>query len=95
MTTDPALARADTSRESLAFGLGLAALAAWVVAVIFAGDDDDGAGWLWIVMAGLGLGALVAGLRAGAGRPRGRALFATIVGGVLVLLFLGFVIAGD
>jgi drug/metabolite transporter (DMT)-like permease len=88
ITTSP------SSRENLALGLGLAALASWVIAMIFAGENDDN-GWLWVVMAALGLGALATGLTAGSGRPRGRALVGAVIGGLLVLLFLGFVIAGD
>ncbi len=92
MPTDANPATTSTSRENLALGLGLAAVVTWVIALIIAGDDDEN-GWIWLVMAGLGLAAVVAGLRAGPGRPRGRALIGAILGGILVLLFLGFVIA--
>jgi len=92
LPTDANPAATNTSRENLALGLGLAALITWVIAVIISGDNDEH-GWIWPVMAGLGLAAVVAGLSAGPGRPRGRALIGTVLGGVLVLLFLGFVIA--
>jgi FtsH-binding integral membrane protein len=94
MPTDTSATPTTTSRGNLALGLGLAALVTWVIAVIVAGDNDEH-GWLWVVMAALGLGALVAGLSANPGRPHGRALVGTVIGGLLVLLFLGFVIAGD
>ena len=84
----------DPSRSNLALGLGLAALASWIIAMIAVGDSDEN-DWLWVVMAALGLGALVAGLSANPGRPHGRALVGAVIGGLLVLLFLGFVIAGD
>ena len=92
MQTGSSATPRSTSRENLALGLGLAALASWVIAVIVAGDNDEN-GWLWVLMAGLGLGALVAGLSANPGLPRGRALIGAVIGGLLVLLFLGFSIA--
>ena len=92
MPTDANVAESDGSRANLALGLGVAALAAWLVAMAIAGDDDEN-GWIWVVMAILGLAALVAGLRAGPGRPTGRALVGATIGGLLVALFLGFVIA--
>jgi bacteriorhodopsin len=93
MPTEHAASPATTSREILAFRLGVAALVSWVLAMIFAGDND-GSGWLWVVMAAFGVAAVVAGLRANPGRPQGRALVGVVIGGLLVLLFLGFVIAG-
>lgn len=79
-------------RSNFALGLGLAAAASWCVAVAVAGDNDEN-GFLWVVMAALGLAALVVGLTANPGAPRGRALVGTVLGGLLVLVFLGFVIA--
>ena len=92
MTPDASPAATTTSRANLALGLGLAALVTWFIAIAIAGDNDDN-GWIWVVMALLGLAALVTGLRAGPGRPTGRALIGAAIGGLLVLLFLGFTIA--
>lgn len=82
----------STSRANLALGLGLAALITWFIAVAVTSENDEN-DWIWVVMAVLGLAALVTGLRAGPGRPTGRALIGAAIGGLLVLLFLGFVIA--
>ncbi len=89
---DASPAAPTTSRANLALGLGLAALVTWFVAIAIAGENDEN-GWIWVVMAVLGLAALVTGLRAAPGRPTGRALIGAAIGGLLVLLFLGFVIA--
>ena len=75
----------------LAFGLGLVALVAQIVAMIVNAEGDE-YGWMWVVMFAFALGALVTGLLSGRGRPRGRALFGTVVGGLLVLLFLLFAV---
>ena len=83
---------ADSSRSNLAFGLGLAALASWIIAMAATGEDGDDNSWLWIVMFGFGAAALIAGLRVNA--PRGRAWVGVVVGGLLVALFLAFII-GD
>lgn len=93
MTPDASPAAPTTSRANLALGLGLAALVTWFIAVVITGDNGDENGWIWLVMAALGLAAVVTGLRAGPGRPTGRALIGAAIGGVLVLIFLGFVIA--
>lgn len=91
MTPDASPAATTSSRANLALGLGLAALVSWFIALAITENDDNG--WIWVVMAALGLAALVTGLRAGPGRPTGRALIGAAIGGLLVLLFLGFVIA--
>ncbi len=93
MSPDASPAATTTSRANLALGLGLAALVTWVIAIAITGENGDDNGWIWVVMAALGLAALVTGLRAGPGRPTGRALIGAAIGGLLVLLFLGFVIA--
>ena len=94
MPTDASPATASTPQANLALGLGLAAIVTWIIAIIASGDSGDENGWLWVVMAVLALAALVTGLRANPGRPQGRALVGTVIGGLLVLLFVGFVI-GD
>jgi len=93
MTPDTSPAATTTSRANLALGLGLAALVTWFIAIAITGENGDDNGWIWAVMAVLGLAALVTGLRAGPGRPAGRALIGAAIGGLLFLVFLGFVIA--
>ena len=85
-------ASAQGSRANLTLGLGLAALVIWIAAVILdeAGNEQV---WMWMLMAGLGLAAVIAGFTSRRGqRPPGRALAGMVIGGLLVLMFLGFVI---
>ena len=81
-------------RADLALGLGIAALVANVVGMFIGGDDDDSNGWIWIVMGLLALAAVVVGLMDGRGRPAGRALIGTVLGGLILLEFLLYVIFG-
>jgi len=89
--TDAKRTDAAPSRANLALGLGIAALVANVVGMFISGDDDSN-GWIWIVMGLLALAAVVVGLMDGRGRPAGRALVGTILGGLILLEFLLFVI---
>jgi hypothetical protein len=75
------------SRANLAFGLGIGALAAFVLGWFFAGENDEN-GWIWLVMGALSLAAVVTGLMAR--RGGGRAITGLVIGGLLLLLFLGF-----
>jgi peptidoglycan/LPS O-acetylase OafA/YrhL len=77
------------SRSNLALGLGVGAVLAMLVGMVIAGEDDENV-WIWFVMAALGLGALVAGLMAGRGKPVGRALIGTVLGALTLVLFLLF-----
>ncbi|MGZ5367770.1 hypothetical protein [Aeromicrobium sp.] len=80
-----------TPRANLTLGLGLAALATQVIAMVANGDGDK-YGWLWVVMAALGLAALAVGWTARqAGHFPTRALIGMVIGALLVLLFLLFV----
>ena len=63
----------------------------WVIAFI-ANGDGDAYGWLWFLMAALGLGALVTGFMA---RVDGQmdtrpAMIGMAIGAVLVVLFVLF-----
>ncbi len=79
----------EPTRANLAAGLAAAAVVVW--AVLVAVDAD---GPIWIVEGVLALAAAVTGWRAGGGAmPRGRALAALIVGGLLFALFVAFTIA--
>lgn len=91
--TDATRTETDTapSRANLALGLGIAAVVANVVGMFISGDDDSN-GWIWIVMALLALAAVVVGLMHGRGKPGGRALVGTILGGLILLEWLLFVI---
>ena len=82
----------EPSKANLALGLGLGALVANVLGGFISGDDDDSNGWIWIVMGLLALGAVVVGLMDGRGKPRGRALVGTVLGGLILLEFLLFLI---
>ena len=80
---------ARPSLGNLAAGLAVAAVVVW--AVLTAVDAD---GPIWIVLGVLALAAAITGWRAGSGRmPRGRALAALVVGGLLFIIFVGFTIA--
>jgi len=86
--TQRAAGNADSSRANLAAGLAIAAVVVW--AALIAVDAD---GPVWIVQGVLALAAAVTGWRAGGGTvPRGRALAAFIVGGLLFVMFVGFTI---
>ena len=79
----------EPSRANLAAGLAVAAVVVW--AALLAVDAD---GPIWIVQGVLALAAAVTGWRAGGGAmPRGRALAALVVGGLLFVMFVGFTIA--
>ena len=79
---------AQESRANLAAALAVLAVAVW--AVLVAVDAD---GPIWIVVGVASLGAAIMGWRAGGGAmPRGRALAALIVGGVLFAMFVVFTI---
>lgn len=77
------------SRSNLALGLGVGSVVAMLVGMVIANENDENV-WIWFVMAALGLGALVAGLMAGRGKPVGRALIGTVLGALTLLLFLLF-----
>ena len=78
----------EPSRANLAAALAAAAVVVW--AVLIAVDAD---GPIWIVLGVLALAAAITGWRAGAGGlPRGRALAALVVGGLLFVMFVIFTI---
>ena len=83
--------RAD-SRENLALGLARVSLVLYVVAMAVAGDDDSSYGFLWPVTGILGGVAAFMGWRAGAPRPRGKALAATVIGALVFLVILGWIV---
>ena len=88
--TDRINMSATSPRANLSLGLGVAAIAAQIIAMVANGDGDK-YGWLWLVMAALALGALVTGFTARVDRRiPGRAVIGMVIGGLLVLLFALF-----
>ena len=88
--TDRINTNATTPRANLSLGLGIAAIAAQIIAMVANGDGDK-YGWMWIVMAVLALGALVTGFTARVdGKIPGRAVMGMVIGGLLILLFALF-----
>lgn len=80
---------APTSTAKLAIGLALAAVA---LLVVFAAAGVDSA--IWLVVGALGLGAAIAGWQAGAGKPRGLTLGATVVGAPVAVVVVVWGIVG-
>ncbi|MDQ3157796.1 MAG: hypothetical protein M3Q98_13910 [Actinomycetota bacterium] len=88
--TDSVGTGAATPRANLTLGLGLAALATQVIAMVANGDGDK-YGWIWVIMAALGVAAVAVGWTARqAGHFPMRALIGMVIGALLVLLFLLF-----
>ena len=80
------------SRVNVALGLAVLAVLLYVVSVVVAGDDDSAYGWLWPVTAVVGGIAAVLGWRAGSPRPRGKALTATVLGGLVFAFIVGWIV---
>jgi hypothetical protein len=79
------------SNDNLTLGLGLGAVAFWLLGIFFAGENDE-QGWIWYVMGALSLAATVTGfLSFRGGRPGGRAIAGLVPGVLLLLVFLAFV----
>lgn len=83
---------AETSNVSLTRMAALLALAGVAVMVVLAVIDHDG--WGWLVQPVLGLAAAVTAWRAGGSSPKNLIAFlALLIGVILVVVFLGFLIA--
>ncbi len=83
----------SVGNDSLTRTALLLAGAGVLVMLVLAAIDHDGAGWL--LQPVLGLAAAVTAWRAGGSSPRNMLAFlALIIGVLLVLIFLGFVVAG-
>lgn len=81
---------AGISRSNLALGLGIGSVVAMLIGMFISGDTDNN-GWIWIVQLVLGLAAVAVGVMARAGgRLAGRALTGTVLGALMVILFLLF-----
>ena len=82
-TTDPG------SRANVALGVSLVAVAVWVAAMIVAQEDNE---WMWPLSGLIGGVGAVMGWTAGKPRPRGRALAAVVLGGIVFAMILGWII---
>ncbi len=86
--------RTDSSRSgaNLALALALAGAAAvlYILAVFVA--EESNADWLWPVSAVVGGAGAITGWSAGTPRPRGRALAAVVLGGLIFAVVLLWVI---
>ena len=78
-----------SQRTDLALGLAVVALILYVVAMVIAQEKND---WLWPVAGLVGGAAAVTGWMAGKPRPRGKALAAVVIGGLIFLAILGWTI---
>jgi peptidoglycan/LPS O-acetylase OafA/YrhL len=92
MTSHSAPEARSASGANVALGLALLSVLLYVVALAVAGDDDSENGWLWPVAAVVGGAAAFAGWRAGSPRPRGKALAALLLGGLVFLSILGWIV---
>lgn len=86
----PAMA-GESPRAHAALGVAGLAVVLFVVALVVAQEGND---WLWPLTGLVGLVAALLGWQAGRPRPRGRALIATVVGGLLFVLVAGWAIVG-
>lgn len=82
-------AEGEASPANLALALAGVALALYVVAMIVAQDDN---GFLWPLAGLVGAAAAITGWKAGRPKPRGRALAAVVVGGLVFLVILGWIV---
>ena len=73
------------SRADVAVGVAGLAVVLYVIAMIVAEEDN---GWLWPVAGLVGLAGAILGWKAGAPRPRGKALLAVVLGGLVFLSIL-------
>ena len=81
---------ADASKTNLALGLAAATVLAMVV--LGAADAD---GPIWIIQGVLAAATVAVALQAGGRSPANpKAFGALLVGGILLLIFLGFLISG-
>lgn len=92
MTSHSAPEARSASNANVALGLALLSVLLYVVALAVAGNDDSKYGWLWPVAGVVGAAAAFAGWRAGAPRPRGKALAALVLGGLVFLTIVLWVV---
>ncbi|MGI9084278.1 MAG: hypothetical protein ACR2FE_03180 [Aeromicrobium sp.] len=82
------------SRANLSLGLGIAAVAGLLFAMVATGSDDKPE-WLWMISPLLGLGALAAGFTAReGGRFPVRAVIGMVIGALAVVNLIAWTVAG-
>lgn len=92
MTTPSVPGERTASRANVALGIAVLSVLLYVVAMAIAQDEDTKNWWLWPAAGLTGAVAAVAGWRAGAPRPRGRALAATVSGGLVFTVILAWIV---
>ena len=80
----------DSSRANLALALAGVGAALYILPVFIA--EDSNSDWLWPVSAVVGAAGAITGWTAGRPRPRGRALAAVVLGGLVFAVVLLWVI---
>ena len=83
-------ARDQAPRANIALALAGVAVALYIVAVIVAQEEKNE--WLWPLTGVVGAAAAITGWSAGRPRPRGRALAALVIGGLVFTVILVWVI---
>ena len=78
-----------TSRANTALAIAVVSVVLYIVAMVVAQEDND---WLWPVAGLVGGAAAVMGWMADKPKPRGRALAAVVLGGLVFVAILGWVI---
>jgi peptidoglycan/LPS O-acetylase OafA/YrhL len=81
----------ESPRVNAALGIAAVAVALFIVAIVVAQEGND---WLWPLTGVVGAVAAITGWSAHRPRPRGRALIAVVVGGLLFALVAGWGIVG-
>ena len=89
MTQTSGVTSADASRTNLAVGLAALALVLYIVAMIVAQEEND---WLWPVAGLVGLAAAIMGWTAGKPKPKGKALAAVVIGGLVFVTILAWTV---
>ena len=89
MGTQSAATTATTSRANIALALATAGVVLFIIAMILPEGDYE---WLWPVAGLVGGAGSVMGWIAGRPRPQGRALTAVVLGGLVLLIILGWMI---
>jgi peptidoglycan/LPS O-acetylase OafA/YrhL len=94
-TPPPGQTGTTPSRANLSLGLGIAAIAGFILAIVATGGDDEPA-WLWLISPLFGLGALAAGLTAReSGRFPARAVIGMVIGALALVNLIGWTIADN
>ncbi len=77
------------SRTNFALGVAVMAVVLWVVAMLVAQEEND---WLWPLAGLVGGAGAILGWIAGKPRPRGKALAAIVLGGLVFAMIVGWIV---